>query len=137
MGNVPGACGTACSRSDPQERQCLSRFDRIVDFEDNLPFSKISVDEFERLALSAAKIKIGEDGLYYPPLNQSTVTLRQITNKFSTNQYFSQLKDPTSKLCQMLKSKLLSWHTYAPDDKLNTSQSPIEHNTPNTNSPDS
>ena len=37
----------------------------------------------------------------------------------------------------MLKSKLLSWDTYAPDDKMNTSHSPIEHNTPNTNSPDS
>lgn len=37
----------------------------------------------------------------------------------------------------MLKSKLLSWHTYAPDDKMNTQHSPIEHNTPNTNSPDS
>ena len=37
----------------------------------------------------------------------------------------------------MLKSKLLSWHTYAPDEKLNACESPIEHNTPNTNSPES
>ena len=69
MGNLPGNCGTACSRNDVSERQCLSRFDRMVDFEENLPFCKLSIDEFEQLAMAAAKIKITEDGMYNPPLN--------------------------------------------------------------------
>ena len=62
MGNIPGNCGTVCSRNEVTDRQCLSRFDRILDFEENLPFTKISVDDFEQLALTAAKIRVDEDG---------------------------------------------------------------------------
>ena len=56
MGNIPGNCGTTCSRNDVTDRQTLSRFDRMVDFEENLPFTKMSIDDFERLALTAARI---------------------------------------------------------------------------------
>ena len=83
MGNIPGNCGTTCSRNDIQDRQTLSRFDRMVDFEENLPFTKMNIDEFERFAMTAARIKIEEDGIYNPPLNSSTVTLKQITTVFS------------------------------------------------------
>ena len=99
MGNLPANCGVTCTRGSPEDRQCLSRLDRIDDFEENLAFSKISIDDFERLAMAASKIKKCEDGMYDPPLNQSTVTLRKITNKFVAHPSFSQLKDPTSKLC--------------------------------------
>ena len=83
MGNLPTNCGTACTRGNPEERQCLSKVDRIADFERNLPFGKISIDEFERLACSAAKVRRQEDGLYSPPLNQSTITLRQVASLFN------------------------------------------------------
>ena len=69
MGNLPANCGVTCTRGNPEERQCLSKLDRIVEFEENLPFTKISIDDFESLALSAAKIMKCEDGLYNPPLN--------------------------------------------------------------------
>ena len=69
MGNLPANCGTACTRGNAEERQCLSKLDRIVDFEENLPFTKINIDDFERLALAAAKVTKCEDGLYNPPLN--------------------------------------------------------------------
>ena len=90
MGNNPAAmCGVTCSKDAQDDRQCLSKLDRMVDFEGNLPFSKMNIDEFERLALSAAKIIRNEDGLYSPPLNQSTLTLRQLTKKFSSHPSFS------------------------------------------------
>ena len=33
MGNLPANCGGACTRGNPEERQCLSKFDRIAEFE--------------------------------------------------------------------------------------------------------
>ena len=56
MGNLPANCGGACTRGNPEERQCLSKFDRIAEFEQNLPFGKMSIEEFEKLACTAAKL---------------------------------------------------------------------------------
>lgn len=64
MGSNCGAC--ACD-VQPGERRVITKFDRIHEFESNLPFHNLTVDQFESIVMSMCKIqKI--DNEYVPPL---------------------------------------------------------------------
>ena len=85
----------------------LSNDERIVAFEAGLPFESLFIDDFERLVMTVAKVK-KVNGIYEPRLSKSYCELRRIVKYFKTYDHWTELQNPQSSLCQLLKSLFLS-----------------------------
>ena len=90
----------------------MTKFDRINEFESMLPFHNLSIDQFESLFMKAGKIQKIDDE-YVPPLPQADLYLRRVVKYFKKVRGFEALKDKDSPLCSILKSKLISFQTFA------------------------
>ena len=65
-----GNCG-GCSRTTTQDldNPVLTKYDRVDQFEANLPFKNLYIDEYESLVMAVARIqKINHE--YKPPLRK-------------------------------------------------------------------
>lgn len=89
----------------------MTKFDRIQEFEEQLPFQKITLDQFEHLFLGACQVtKVG--GEYVPPLAQTDLYLRRVVKYFKKVKGFQSLADNQSILKSIFRSKLISSQTY-------------------------
>ena len=78
-----GNCG-GCNRTNaPAPLQVVTKQDRIKEFEENLPFQSLFIDEFESLLMAVAQVqKINDE--YQPNLRGQHSQLRRLVKYFKS-----------------------------------------------------
>ena len=106
-----GNCGP-CTRANTLQNQPVpTKQDLIEQFEAALPFNALFIDEFEQIVMAAARIqKLNQQ--YEPPLHTRNLSLRRLVKYFKGIDEWSTIKNPSSSLHRMLRSKFLSAETF-------------------------
>ena len=105
-----GNCG-GCTKTNAPERYSGNKAERIHEFEENLPFTDLSIDDFENLVMAVGRFqKI--NGEFSPPLGNKPLKLHRVVKYFKNLEGFEALQSGQSRFSHQLKSIFLSPKAY-------------------------